>query len=136
MAQLRDGLGADLERRIYRVRPGDSLWSIAHRNGMSVAQLARMNGISTKAMLHPGQRLQVSGLGGRRRPWWPPIAILPMSGPVNYTVKRGDTLSGIARRFAVSVQQLQGWNNMGRSTTLRAGQRLTIHVGNNTNVGG
>jgi len=60
----------------------------------------------------------------------------PTSGRTHYTVKRGDTLSHIARRFAVTVQQLQGWNNMGRSTVLRAGQRLTIHVGDNTNVGG
>jgi len=55
---------------------------------------------------------------------------------VNYTVRRGDTLSGIARRFAVTVQELQGWNNMGRSTSLRAGQQLTIRLGDNTNVGG
>jgi membrane-bound lytic murein transglycosylase D len=137
VTQLRDGLGADLERRTYRVRPGDSLWSIAHRNHMSVTQLARMNGISTKAMLHPGQRLQISGS--------PPASTgmtaaangnPPVSGPVNYTVKRGDTLSDIARRFAVTVQQLQDWNNMGRATSLRAGQRLTIHVSNNTNLGG
>ncbi len=136
VAQLRDGLGADLERRTYRVRPGDSLWSISRRNGMSVSQLARMNGISTKAVLQPGQRLQISGSGGASAATLMASRDPAQSGPVNYTVKRGDTLSGIARRFAVTVRDLQGWNNMGRSTTLRAGQRLTIHVGNNTNVGG
>jgi membrane-bound lytic murein transglycosylase D len=134
VAQLREGLGSDLERRVYRVRPGDSLWTISRRNGMSVASLARLNGISTSAVLQPGQRLQVSGparaasadSGGGEK---------PASGRVDYTVKRGDTLSGIARRFAVTVQQLQGWNNMGSNTLLRAGQRLTIHVGNNMSVG-
>ena len=136
VAQLREGLGSDLERRTYRVRAGDSLWSIAHRNGMSVAQLARMNGLSSKAMLHPGQRLQISGSAGGSGAIVASNGNLPTSGPVNYTVKRGDTLSAIARRFAVTVEQLQGWNNMGRSTTLRAGQRLTIHVGGSTNVGG
>lgn len=136
VSQLRDGLGADLERRSYRVRPGDSLWSISRRNGMSIAQLARINGISTKAVLQPGQRLLVSGSAAGSGAVTAASGNPPVSGPVNYTVKNGDTLSGIARRFAVTVQQLQAWNNMGRSTSLRAGQRLTIHVGNDTNLGG
>lgn len=132
VSQLRAGLGADLERRIHRVQPGESLWSISRRNGMSVGQLARMNGISTQALLHPGQRLMVSGAPGTASA----NAVTSASGPLRYTVQSGDTLSEIARRFAVTVQQLQGWNNMGRSTTLRTGQQLTIHVGGNRNVGG
>lgn len=136
VSQLREGLGADLERRSYRVRSGDSLWSISRRHGMSIAQLARMNGISTNAMLHPGQRLQISGSPASSGVLAAANGNPPASGPVNYKVKKGDTLSGIARRFAVTVQQLQGWNNMGRSTSLRAGQQITIHLGNNTNVGG
>ncbi len=124
VSQLRAGLGSDLERRTYRVRNGDSLWSISRKHGMTVAQLARLNGISTKAMLQPGQRLQVSG--SRGTPETQPVA---KAGKLDYQVKRGDTLSGIARRFAVTVSQIQNWNNMGRSTVLRAGQSLTIHVG-------
>jgi membrane-bound lytic murein transglycosylase D len=61
VSQLRAGLGADLERRTHRVRPGESLWSISRRHGMSVGELARMNGISANATLHPGQRLAVAG---------------------------------------------------------------------------
>jgi membrane-bound lytic murein transglycosylase D len=136
VSQLREGLGADLERRTYRVRSGDSLWSISRRHGMSIAQLARMNGISTNALLHPGQRLQISGARASSGALAAANGNPPLSGHVNYKVKRGDTLSGIARRFAVTVQQIQGWNNMGRSTSLRAGQQLTIHLSDNTNVGG
>ncbi|MGQ0429723.1 MAG: LysM peptidoglycan-binding domain-containing protein [Gammaproteobacteria bacterium] len=132
VSQLRAGLGSDLERRIHRVRSGESLWSISRRYGMTVSQLARMNGISTRSLLHPGQRLQVSGGGGATLA---ANEALPTSGKVNYTVRRGDTLSGIARRFSVTVGQLQAWNNMGRSTALRAGQQLTIHVGGSSDVG-
>ena len=103
---------------------------------MSIAQLARMNGISTNAMLHPGQRLQISGSPASSGALAVANGDPPVSGHVSYTVKKGDTLSDIALRFEVTVQQLQGWNNMGPSTSLRAGQRLAIHVGNNTNVGG
>lgn len=130
VAQLRDGLGSDLERRVYRVRSGDSLWTISRGHGMSVSQLARLNGISTQKALQPGQRLLLSG--GPATSETP----VPAAGKVNYKVKRGDTLSGIARRFAVTVQQLQVWNNMVGSTALRAGQLLTIHVGSETGIGG
>jgi membrane-bound lytic murein transglycosylase D len=132
VAQLRAGLGADLERGSHRVRPGESLWSISRRHGMSVRELARMNGMSTQATLRPGQRLMVAGVSGDGDA----SADSSVSHKVNYTVRHGDTLSTIARRFSVSVRQLQGWNNMGRSTTVRAGQRLTIHLGGNTDVGG
>jgi len=130
VSQLRAGLGSDLERRIHRVRSGESLWSISRRYGMTVSQLARLNGISTKALLQPGQRLQVSGSAAQAAD-----QPLPAAGKVSYTVRRGDTLSGIARRFSVTVRQLQAWNNLGGSTLLRAGQSLTIHVGGSSDVG-
>jgi membrane-bound lytic murein transglycosylase D len=139
VSQLRAGLGSDLERRVHRVRSGESLWSISRRYGMSVSQLARMNHISTKALLQPGQRLQVAGSGGSgASPSAEPAAqrVAATDGKVNYKVKRGDTLSTIARRFEVTVRDLQAWNNMGRSTALRAGQSLTIHVGGGARVGG
>jgi membrane-bound lytic murein transglycosylase D len=144
VSQLRAGLGADLERRTHRVREGESLWSISRRYGMSVGALARMNHISAKAVLRPGQRLQVAGSGpgeatgaasvadagtGGERP-------VAAGGKLRYRVQRGDTLSAIARRFEVTVRDLQAWNNMGRSTALRAGQSLTIHVGEASRVGG
>jgi len=133
VSQLRAGLGADLERRTHRVRSGESLWSISRRHGMSVGELARMNGISTKATLHPGQRLAVSGSSGGTSDSG---GESPAARKMHYTVRNGDTLSAIARRFEVTVQQLQGWNNMGRSTSLRAGQRLTIHLAASANFGG
>ena len=64
VSQLRAGLGSDMERRVHRVKSGESLWSISRRYGMTVTQLARMNHISTKSTLQPGQRLQVAGSGG------------------------------------------------------------------------
>ena len=44
--------------------------------------------------------------------------------------------TGIARRYAVTVRELQSWNNMGGSTALRAGQSLTIHVGGGSGADG
>src|SRR5262245_39409647 len=139
VSQLRAGLGSDLERRIHRVKGGESLWSISRRYGMSVAQLARMNHLSTKTVLQPGQRLQVAGAGGSGASATgeaAPERVASSNSRVSYRVRRGDTLSTIARRFEVCVRDLQAWNNMGRSTALRAGQFLTIHVGGGADVGG
>jgi membrane-bound lytic murein transglycosylase D len=137
VSQLRSGLGSDMERRTHRVKDGESLWSISRRYGMSVPQLARMNHVSTGTVLQPGQRLQVagsgssdsaSGTGSTKR-------VAAAGGKVNYKVRRGDTLSDIARRFEVTVRDLQAWNNMGRSTALRAGQFLTIRVAGDKSFG-
>jgi membrane-bound lytic murein transglycosylase D len=144
VSQLRAGLGSDLERRTHRVKEGESLWSISRRYGMSVGSLARMNHISTKSILRPGQRLQVAGSGPSQASGAASVAdagsgpqrAAAGGGKVSYRVRRGDTLSQIARQFAVTVRDLQAWNNMGRSTALRAGQSLTIHVGTGSGVGG
>ena len=55
---------------------------------------------------------------------------------IDYKVRKGDTLFAIARRFEVTVAQLQDWNGMLGSTALRAGQTLTIHVNARRDFGG
>jgi len=138
VSQLRAGLGSDMERRVHRVKGGESLWSISRKYGMTVTQLARMNHISAKSLLQPGQRLQVAGSGGSGggAAATETTRVAAADGKVKYKVKRGDTLSGIARRYAVTVREIQSWNNMGGSTSLRAGQSLTIHVAGGSSVGG
>jgi membrane-bound lytic murein transglycosylase D len=116
------------------VRKGDTLWGISRRYGMSVGELARANGISARATLRPGQRLAV------RPPASDGRAVTPAAPgekrQVAYKVRRGDTLSSIARRFAVSVGDLQAWNGLQGTTAIRAGQRLTVHVDGSRDFGG
>lgn len=126
---LREGLFRT-STESYRVKAGDSLWSIARRHGMSVSKLASLNGISQRATLHPGQRLWVSSQASSRR------GVQATKQALIYKVQHGDTLSSIARRFAVTIANIQAWNGMGRGTTIRAGQRLTIHTDNRRNFGG
>lgn len=45
----------------YRVRQGDNLSKIARRNGITVKRLCQLNGISESKVLHPGDKLRVSG---------------------------------------------------------------------------
>jgi LysM repeat protein len=47
---------------------------------------------------------------------------------MTYTVRRGDTLSHIARRFSVSVSQLLSWNGLSRNDQIMPGQRIVMFV--------
>ena len=118
---------------VHVVRKGDTLWDISRRYNMTVAELARANGISPKSTLRPGQRLAV------RPPVSGGVTTVAVNGgtrQIAYKVRRGDTLSSIARRFEVSVGQLQAWTGMQGSTSIRAGQSLTIHVDSRRDYGG
>ena len=107
----------------YTVRPGDSLWSIARKFSISIQKLARWNRIGLKDVLKPGQKLVISQ---RRR------LTIAQSSPanslqrINYTVRKGDSLSLISRKFNVTVTSLRKWNSLGKY--LRPGQKLKVIV--------
>jgi len=114
------------EKRIvrieYRVRRGDTLSRIARRHGTTIRAIQQANGMGRRTLLHPGQVLVIP-----RGPAPPEPRRPARIGPDGTTiVRRGDTLSRIARRFGVTVRDLQRWNGLGRSTRIVAGQRLRV----------
>jgi membrane-bound lytic murein transglycosylase D len=132
----------------HTVRSGETLLSIARKLKVSRADLAEANYLSIKSRVTTGQQLIVPRaptllLAARTdnpaplvetRPIDPVvIANTTVSGATEttaqsklvYRVKRGDTLSSIARVFETSVAALKKWNDL-RSNTLLVGQRLTI----------
>jgi len=44
---------------VYRVRRGDSLWSISRRHGVTVRQLQEWNNLGRRSQIVPGQRLRI-----------------------------------------------------------------------------
>ncbi|GAB6177038.1 LysM peptidoglycan-binding domain-containing protein [Desulfobaculum senezii] len=105
----------------YRVRRGDSLWTIARRHGVSVSELARANKITTRSKIMPGQRLAIPGRGTSKAR----TRQLAQSRS-NYTVHRGDTLWDVAKRYNTTVATLARANGISSRSTLRPGQRLYI----------
>ncbi len=95
----------------YTVQSGDSWWSIATRHGMSMYTLASRNGKTIYSMLHPGDRLTISGQTA--------------AATRTYTVRRGDTLSSIASRLGVSVGHLVQVNRIGNPNLIFVGQQLS-----------
>jgi membrane-bound lytic murein transglycosylase D len=52
--------------------------------------------------------------------------VASVSSATTHRVQRGQTLSGIASRYGITVRQLQSWNGLGNKTQIRAGQRLRV----------
>jgi len=124
-------LGGRKQRQIvYRVRSGETLTSIARRNGMPVSTLARLNNMGAADALVKGQRLVIKASARRYRDEG------AVSGRrVLYTVRRGDTVFSISRQFQVSVPQLKTWNGLNQHHQIRAGQRIVMYVESNRQQG-
>jgi membrane-bound lytic murein transglycosylase D len=109
-------------RAVHVVRRGDSLWSIAKRHNMDVIALAQLNSIDPNDTLRAGQRLKLHAGEASSA-----AAVDGDGRRVTYVVRRGDTLSGIARTLRVSVSSLRDWNNIAGSA-IRPGQKLVAFV--------
>lgn len=127
--------GADGERIVYRVKNGDYLGRIASRHRCTVAQIKRWNNLSSNN-IRVGQRLVIyrggTSSGSASASSAPAKAqsssAAPTSGGSTYTVKSGDTLSGIANRNGVTVAQLKQWNGLS-GNNIKVGQKLKVKAG-------
>ncbi len=114
----------------YQVRRGDSMWKISRKYHVSIKQIAKWNGLSPKDPLRPGMKLTVwtdSSSAGRARSVSNPLPTQHIR-KVGYTVRRGDSLSRIASRFNVNLNDILKWNPLDRPEYLRPGQNLTLYV--------
>ncbi|WP_395344205.1 LysM peptidoglycan-binding domain-containing protein [Ningiella sp. W23] len=102
----------------HTVQSGDTLWDIAGLHKVSVNDLARWNRMSTRDTLKLGKKLTVyqkgSSTDSRRS--------------VTYSVRRGDSLSLIASKFQVKVNDILRWNSLSKNKYLQPGQQLTLLV--------
>ncbi len=103
---------------------GETLSKIAAVYRVSVSELQTANKISSPKNLSIGQQLIIPG--GVEVDTGDRVVTASASGARTYTVRRGDSLSGIADKQRVSVKDLQRWNALGSSTTIRAGQKLAV----------
>ncbi len=110
------------------VAAGESLSSIAAADGLTVAQLAADNGLSSGAQLVSGSTLMIPPAGGAV------AAASPAASPGEpasasaggYVVQPGDTLSEIAARQGISVAQLAADNGLDPNGVLLAGSALQL----------
>jgi len=118
------------------VQPGETLSEIAERNGVGLQQLMRVNGIENPKLVQAGQRLVLPGSAtapsGRSRG----SRANGGSTPGTVVVQPGETLSEIAERNGVGLQQLMRANGIENPKLVQAGQRLLLPGGATTAASG
>lgn len=113
---------AEPEFRVHRVRSGETLSHLAVRYDVSVASIKRWNGLKS-SRIRIGQRLRIGSTGAERA-----RAATESSGSTatRHVVRSGETLTGVARRYGVSLSALARANDLTTRSKLRIGQRLRI----------
>jgi len=132
----------------YTIVKGDTVSRIAARFGVSVESVLSANGLGWSSIIYPGQTIAipattpaaapeielVSDVSPEPAPTSPPPA--PSSPTTTYTVKSGDTISGIASRFGVSTQAVLDANGLNSSSIIYPGGSLVIPAAGGASSGG
>lgn len=114
----------------YQSKKGERLDKLATLFGLSIEQLRSINGLPPHAKLSTGQVLLVPLNGEHAKNEFEAFNthLVPfdqlLSNAVRHTVRKGDTLSSIARRYHVRLSSLQSWNKGVK--ILRPGQRIYV----------
>jgi lysozyme len=109
--------GSSASPSTYTVKPGETLFGIATRLGVSLAALQQANDISNADQVYSGQVLKIPGgatestSGGQAK---------------NYVVQSGDTLNKIAVRLGLTMAALQAANNLSDPNQIYSGQVLKV----------
>lgn len=108
------------EDTIHIVQPGESLYRIGLRYGVSVAIIAQANNISNTSQIFAGQALVIPDLSNAvENP-------LVAAEPVTHVVQAGETLASIANRYGLTTEQLAQINNIANPNRILRGQTLTV----------
>ncbi|MCF0254213.1 MAG: LysM peptidoglycan-binding domain-containing protein [Duodenibacillus sp.] len=113
-------------RKAYRVRRGDTLFSIARKHGVTPADIRAANRLPSSG-ISVGQRIMIPVRGGAASPAAQKASpgAVPAVRRIRYEVKRGDTIYSISRRYGTSPEAVRSANGL-RTSALRTGQVLLV----------
>ncbi len=106
---------------IYTVRAGNTLSQIARAYGVTIEHIVEINGISNPNRIFPGERLRITDSMSN--------TLYELGDPnqdITYIVRQGNTLSGIARKFGVTVDSLVRKNGIMNPNFIYVGQIIRI----------
>jgi membrane-bound lytic murein transglycosylase D len=109
--------------QLYVVKKGDTFFNVSKRFAVSRSNIAAWNNISPNSNLRLGQKLVIKGGSVQQ------LASASSSRLIRYTVKRGDSLMQLSRKFGVSLNELRK-SNPQTAKGLRPGQSIKILVDN------
>jgi membrane-bound lytic murein transglycosylase D len=111
--------------REHAVRAGETLGGLAKRYGVAKADIIAANPRLRGRSLRAGQTVVVPTLGPLPAEVARQLAAAPSDADF-HRVRRGENLRLIAGRYGVTQHQLQVWNRLGKTTRVRAGQRIRV----------
>jgi LysM repeat protein len=108
----------------HTVQMGETVSTVAKKYGATTNAILQANGLNANSIISVGQELIIPlPLANTSTPTLSPT---PSPTPFEYTVKTGDTLSEIAKRYRTTVEALMQANNISDATNVRAGTTLRI----------
>ncbi len=117
------------QKLTYRVKSGDSFWTIARKHGVNHRSLAKWNGMAPTDTLSIGQKLVIWKTAGKAKAQRVSLFDTQPKNRMHalrYTVRKGDSLSRIASKFKLRVSDIKKWNRIGKY--LQPGQKLKLYV--------
>ncbi|MFO8057998.1 MAG: LysM peptidoglycan-binding domain-containing protein [bacterium] len=118
------------KKHIYVVEPGDTMWTIAKANGISIEDLKEWNPGLTSDNLYYGDRIAIYS---RQKPKSPQKSQKPQKrkGPSRefaYTVRKGDRCYYMARHYGITSRNIIEKNDLDENCSIRPGQELVLVV--------
>lgn len=118
-------LAQSMQESQYKVRAGDTLSTIASRLNVSAKDLQNWNNLRSANALQVGQSLQVAKGSN--------VDNSIKGGSITYRVRKGDSLSSIAKRHGVNIADVMRWNTViNKNANIQPGDQLTLYVSKST----
>lgn len=127
---------ADSSNGYYTVQSGDTLSGIALKFSTTSSKLAQLNSLSNPNLIYVGQRLLVnqgSDSNSSSSDQSSSATTNTEASAASYTVKSGDTLSGIASQYNTTVNQIVSLNQLSNPNLIYVGQVLKLKNSQTTN---
>ena len=118
--------------KTYTVKHGDTVSGIAAKYKLATASVLALNGLSWKSIIFPGQVLKLVKTTTSKPsapatpPVTPPASSSGSKASTTYTIKSGDTVTSIAKKFGVTIQAILTANDLKVTSIIYAGRSLVI----------
>ncbi len=92
----------------YKIRANDSIWNIAKKFGTDSQIIIELNDIKKPGLIKKNR-----------------VILVPSTEGVYYTIKRGDTLTGISEKYSTAIDEIASHNNI-HGSDIKAGRKIFI----------